>query len=86
MIVMLSLLVLVGMVMNHIYLFGDPLWVTDTQPISFGIVAMYFPSPLSPSVLLISQSIRERRASSSHKKIGEDFRRGQFLIIFVISL
>lgn len=39
MIVMLSVLVLVGMVMNHISLLGDPLWVTDTQPDSFGVLA-----------------------------------------------
>lgn len=53
---------------------GDPLWCSDTHPVCFSILA---------SVLYF---IRERRVSSSHRKVGKDLQRGLFLVFSVISL
>lgn len=75
-IVILSLLLLVGMVMNHIRLFfGSSL--DHRYPTSQFQHTGQCTSPLPPSGLSISQSIRGR-SISSHKWLARVFRKDRF--------
>lgn len=53
----------------------DPLQVTDTQLVSFRVLASVLSFSFISICSPISQSIRERRVSSSLEKIGRSFSR-----------